>query len=139
VQSRSVDLYGLAAKGTSLELCPPKTRSYPLNYQISFQFGDGRHYHYDCPTQWSTRVKILPKRDELDTQMIQSVEHFQKVSNATRKTVCCPHHQYIELPSVSSSEHFVKLRTFVFSATHFVRVLMDDVVATLSSQLAQIK
>jgi hypothetical protein len=45
----------------------------------------------------------------------------------------------IEVPSVSSSEHFVKLRTFVFSATHFVRVLMDDVVVALSSNLARIK
>ena len=91
------------------------------------------------PSKRATGVKIFPERHELDAQMVQRVEHFQKVPNAAGETIGSPHQHDIKLAALGSGKHLVERGTLRLRAADLVGVLVNDLEPALLRKPAQVK
>jgi hypothetical protein len=75
-QGWSINLNRSPTQNATFEPGTPEAGPYPLNNQIPRQLGNRRDDHNDSPAEGAAGVEIFAERHELDTEMVQCVEHF---------------------------------------------------------------
>ena len=138
-QSSSINLNRLPAQHATLEPCTPQTGSDPLYNKVALQLRDRGDNDNDRPAQRSAGIEIFSKRNELDAQMVQCVQHLEKMPNASSQSVRRPHQHRVELPAMGSGEHLVECGALRIRAADPVSVFVNDFKAALSREPAQIK
>ena len=81
---------------------------------------------------------VFAEAHELDSKMIQLVEHFQKVARIWSDSVERSHEHNIKAASPSISHQRIQARASGLRTGNHVAVFMDDFVAALFGHLAQI-
>src|ERR1039458_3902845 len=73
----------------------------PLDYQTAFKFGHHRDDgDDDGAARRAARIQLLTEADELDVEMAEFVQHFEKMPCGTCPAVTRPHHHDIELSQI---------------------------------------
>ena len=115
---------------------PARTRS---TMRIAFEFGDRADDDDDGPAQRAAGVDLFPEADELDSDPVEFVEYIQEVLHRPGDSVASPDQNNIEPAAAGIGHHLIQARSFGFCAGDPVCVLLDDLVATLSSHLSQVE
>ena len=71
-----VDVEWRPAETTAFEFCPAHAGTDALDDQVAFEFGDGADDDHDGPAQRAASVDLFAKRNELDVQPVQLIQHF---------------------------------------------------------------
>jgi hypothetical protein len=83
-------------------------------------------------------IDILAKRDELDVVVVQLVENLEEVTDGPGEAIKGRDHRDIELTAVGVGQELIEAGPLRFHSADLVRVLMNDLEATLRGQASQI-
>ena len=84
-------------------------------------------------------IELFAEADELDVQVVQLVQYFQKVADGARQTVTGPYHHDIELAAAGIGQQLIQGRAAgPGAAISVVCVLVNDPKAALLGQSAKI-
>ena len=64
--------------------------AHPFDDEAAFEFCDGSDDHDDRPAQWPSGIELLSETDKLYMEMIEFVQHFEKVFHRSGQTVGGP-------------------------------------------------
>jgi hypothetical protein len=129
---------GWRADVLTVETSAPHAGAHPFNDQAALEFGDGADNHDDGPAQRSGGIDVLPETDILHTNPIQLVQHLKEVLHRAGNPVRSPDENNIEAAAAGIGHHLIETWPLRFSARKPVGILIDDLVAALSSHLPQI-
>ena len=79
LDSGVVQFQRVAADVAAFEACAPHAGAYPLDDQVTLQFGDCADDDYDGPTQRAASIDIFPEADVLDLETTELVQDFEEV------------------------------------------------------------
>ena len=126
------------ADALAFETSAPHAGAHSFDDQAAFKLGDSADDHDDGASQRAAGVDIFPEADIFDSCPIQLVEHIEEVLYRTGNPVRCPHQYDVEAAAAGIGHHLIEARSFGLGAADLVCVLGDDLVAALSSHLAQV-
>ena len=129
--SDPVDLDWTPADMPALQPCAAHSCSHPCDDKVAFQFFDGADDDDDGPPQWATRVEVLPEADELDLQMVESIQHLEEVPDGPGDPVRSPHQHHLEAAAAGIAEQVIKARSAGLRSRDSVGVLGYDLKASL--------
>src|ERR1035438_10222725 len=79
-----IDVEWLAADMAAFEFSAAHASPDPLDYQTAFKFGHRRDDgDDDGAARWAARIQLLTEADELDVDMAEFVQHFEKMPCGT--------------------------------------------------------
>ena len=109
-----------------------------LDDQVALKFGDGPDDDNDSSSERSSGVDLLAEADELDVEPVEFVEHFEEVLHGPGDPVGSPDQDDVEPSPAGIAHHGVESRTLGLGSTDPVGKLLDDLIATLLSHLAEV-
>src|SRR5271169_208387 len=92
-----VDLQWRPADAPAFQLGAPHAGAHSFDNQITFQLGDGADDDDHRPAQRAAGVDVLPKAYELDVEVGQLIQRFEKVANRAGDTIEGPNQHDVEL------------------------------------------
>src|SRR5439155_2367524 len=104
---------------------PSQPGLHPLHDEVALQFCDGADDHHHRPTQRPARVELLAEAHEVDAQVVQLVQHLEKVGDGARQPVAGPHHEHLELPTPSVRQELIQAGTGGSGAAAAVLIHLD--------------
>ena len=122
----------------AFELGPPHASPYSLDDEVALQFGDGSDDDHNSSAQGTTSVDLFAEADELDVEPVEFVQHFEEVPHGPGDAIGSPDQDDIEPSAAGIAHHGVESRTLSLGSTDPVGKLLDDLVATLLSHLAEV-
>ena len=131
------------ARGSRPILCPSSlARRMPARtrsmIRIAFQLGDTADDHRDRAAKRARGINIFSEADELHIQVGEFVENLQEVTGGAGEAIKGPDHDDIDLAAADVSQHLIEAGAPRFHSAESVRVLLNDLKATLRGQAAQI-
>ena len=127
-----------SADALAFQACAPHAGAHPFDDQVAFQLGDGADDDHDGPAQRAAGIDLLPERYELDIESVQLVQHFQEMPSRTGDPIAGPDQDDVEPAAAGVGHHLIESWPLGLHAADPVGVLLDDLIATLGGQLAQI-
>jgi hypothetical protein len=116
----------------------PHAGAHPLDDEAALELGNSADDDDDSPAQRAGRVDALPERDELYLQVVQLVEHGEKMARASSYPIIGPDQDYIEAAAASISHHGIESWSLCLRSADPVCELCYYFVAALRSHLAQV-
>ena len=107
--------------------------------KAAFQLCDASDDDDDGPTQRPSGIELLSETDELYIEMIEFVQHLQKVFHRSGQPVGGPNRDHIEAAAACIGHHFIETGTPGFGAADAIGILVDDLVVALRGHLAKVK
>jgi hypothetical protein len=90
------------------------------------------------PPERATGIDVLAKRDELDVQIGEFVEHFKEVLHRACHAIERPNEHDVEPAAAGVVQKFIEPGPFRPGAGDFIRIFTDDLVAALRGHGPQI-
>ena len=109
-----------------------------LDDQVALKLGDGPDDDNDRSSERSSRVDLLTEADELYVEPVEFVQHIEEVPYGPGDPVRSPDQDDLEEAAAGIAHHGVESGTLSLGSTDPVRILLDDLIATLLSHLAEV-
>jgi hypothetical protein len=109
-----------------------------LDNQTSFEFGNRSNDYRQSFAKRSGSIDVLAETNEFDAQVIQFIEHFQKMPHASGHSVECSNEHNIEFVPPSIGHKLVEARALGFRAANDIAIFAHDFISALSCHCAQI-
>jgi hypothetical protein len=122
----------------TFQFCPGRAAAHAFDNKVALQFADRADDHDHRPTQWPGGVDLCAVADELDVEMLQFIQHFQKVANAACQPIKAPDHDHIEATMAGIAQHAIQPGPAGPGAGQLVDILFHQGEAALLHQLQQI-
>src|SRR5512142_3282787 len=110
----------------------------PFDDQRPLQFGDSADDDDESAAERTTGVDVLPKRYELDAEMVEFVEDLDEMADRARQAIEGPHYKDVELAAAGVGQELVEAGAPRLGTRDFVGVLTNDLKAALSDERTQI-
>jgi hypothetical protein len=134
----AIEFERLPSDVPALELGSPHAGSHTLDDQVAFEFRDRSDDDDDGPAQRAGRVDRLAEADELDVEAVELIEHFEQMSGRARDPIASPDQDDIEPAAAGIPHQISEPWPARLHAADLVHIFLDDLIAALSSHLAQI-
>ena len=99
---------------------------------------DGADDDDDGTAQWAARVQLFTEASELDVEVVQLVEYFQKVADGACDAIARPHQDHIEAAAAGIGHKLVETWPAGFGSGDLVGIPLDDLQIALPGQLLQV-
>ena len=106
----AVDIEWRPAEALTFEPGAAHAGAHPLDDQVAFQLGDRAHDDHHGPAQRTAGVDVLAEANELDVEVVELIQHFQKVPDGAGHTIEGPDQHDIELAAPGIGHELVQTR-----------------------------
>ncbi len=137
-QRFAVDVEPRPADVLTFESRPPHAGADTLNDQATFQLGDGADDHDHGAAQWTTGVEVLAEADEFNVQVVEFVQHLQKVPSTAGQPIAGPDQHHLEAAMAGVGQHPIQTRAACPGPRDAVGVAFDNFIAALLGDAFQI-
>ena len=122
----------------SLQPGSPHAGPHAFDDQAAFQLGDGADDDDHGAAQRPAGVEVLPEAEELNVQMVEFVQHFQKVPGAASQPIAGPDQHTVEAATAGVGQHLVQTRAACPGPSNAVGVALHNLIAALLGHAFQI-
>ena len=122
----------------AFHFCSPHAGPHAFDNKVAFEFGDGADDDDHGTAQRPAGVEILPEAEELNVQMVEFVQHFQKMPGAASQPIAGPDQHTVEAATAGVGQHLVKTRAACPGPSNAVGVALDNLIAALLGHAFQI-
>jgi hypothetical protein len=136
--SSPIDIEWPATDMPAFEPGPTHSCPDPLDDKVPFQFSDSPDDDDDGPAERAAGIEVLAEADELDTEMIELVEHLKEVPDGSGDSVRSPDEHHLEAAAARIPEQLIETRPAGFRSRDPIGVLGDDLKTPLLSHRAKI-
>ena len=134
----AVKLERLASDVPAFEPGAAHSSADPLDDQAALQFSNRSDDDDDSAAQWPAGVDLFTKKDVLDVQPVQLIEHIEEVFHRPGDPIRSPGQNDIETAAASVAHHLIQTRPPDFGPADPVHVLVNYLIAALLGHLSQI-
>jgi len=131
-----VEYQRIAPDVAALELGSPHAGSHPLDDQVAFELRDRTDDDHDGPAQRAGRIDRFAEADELDVETVELIQDLEEVPGGAGYAIAGPYQDDIELAAAGIPHQIAEPWPAGLHAADPVRVLLNDLVAALSSHLS---
>jgi hypothetical protein len=134
----AIDIEWPATDMSSFEPGPAHTCPDPLDDEIPFQLRNSPDDDDDSPAERAAGIKVFAEADELDTEMIEFIEHLEEVPDGSGDPIRSPDKNHLEAAPAGVPQQLVETRTPGFRSRDPIGVFGDDLKTPLLGHRAKI-
>jgi hypothetical protein len=110
----------------------------PFDDQVALELGDGADDDHHGTAQRAPGVDILAEADELDSQVVELVQHLEEVADGASHAVEGPDQDDVETVLAGIGQQLIKPGPLRLGSGDHVAIFMLDLVAALRRHLAEV-